>query len=296
MDNAPRFRFVSVTFLVGFGFGAFVGVALALIAVAIARPQDQEPQYIEIPVFPTATPQPGVTPEQARAVRATAAVAVRVGPGEAFATLGTISRGDTLDVVGRDFDNEWLAIRFPAGSNAQGWIPAAVAEGMTFSTRQALAVLLPTPLPIEFSTPPAFFGTSGTPEEGTPGIEEGTPNPLAGTMDLAVFDVRALSDGRIRVVVLNGGPADLTDGVLVVTVRTLGLNVETLNFAKDLEAGDTLALTTSSLTIGEEPIDIQVVLDPSSSLNDPNRANNILTTTLTRPVTPTPTPGTPGPG
>lgn len=297
MDNAPGVRFVSLTFLVGFGFGAFIGVALALLAVAITRPEDEEPQFVEIPALPTATPLPQETPSPPpAAVRSTAAVAVRVGPGDEYATLGTITRGDALDVVGRDFESEWLAIRFPPGSNAQGWVPAASVEGMTFSNLQALAVLLPTPLPIEFSTPAGLFGTPGTPGTGTPGIEEGTPGPFAGTMDLAVFDISALADGRVRVVVLNGGPADLTDGILTVSVRTLGSTTETLYYTDILPAGATLALTTSSSFVGDQPVDIQVVVDPSSSLSDPNRANNVLTMPLTRDVAALPTVEGPGPG
>lgn len=295
MDNAPRVRFVSLTFLVGFGLGAFIGVALALIAVAISRPEDEEPRLIEIAPIPTATLLPEETPPPA-VVRATAAVTVRVGPGGEYATLGTVSRGDGLDVVGRDFDGEWLAIRFPAGSNAQGWIPAATVEGITFSNLQALAVLLPTPLPIEFATPPVFFGTPGTPEEGTPGTDEGTPDPLAGTMDMAVFDVSALADGRVRVVVLNGGPADLTDGILAVAVRTLSASSESLYFTDILTAGNTVVLTTSSSFVENDPVDILVVVDPSSNLPDPNRSNNVLTTPLSRGAAAVPTAQTPAPG
>jgi len=294
MDNAPGVRFVSLTFLVGFGIGAFIGVALALIAVAVARPQDNEPQYIEVPVLPSPTPLAGETP--APQVRATAALAVRVGPGENFATLGTISRGDALAVVGRDFDSEWLAIEFPLGSSARGWIPSSGVEGLTFSNVEALAVLLPTPLPIEFSTPPSFFGTPGTPGTGTPQSADGTPGPLPGTSDVAIFHASALPDGRVRVVVLNGGPADLTDQLLVVTVRDLGSRVENLTYAGDVPAGSTITFTTSSFRIGATPEQVQIVVDPAASLDDPNRLNNVLTSELSQSETPAATPATVGPG
>jgi uncharacterized protein YgiM (DUF1202 family) len=294
MDNAPGVRFVSLTFLVGFGLGAFIGVGLALIAVAIALPEKEEPQVIEVPVFPTATSEPAVTATPS--VRATAAVAVRVGPGELFATVGTVSRGDALEVVGRDFDSEWLAIRFPLGSNAQGWIPAAGVQGLDFSTVQALAVLLPTPLPVDVSTPPLFFGTPGTLGTGTPGADDGTPPPAGDTMDLAIFGVTALPDGRVQVLVLNGGPALFTNAILVVEVRTLGSRSERIYFTGDIPAGSTLTVTTSSFAIGDVPENVQVVIDPSSNLKDPNRANNVLTTSLARPVDPVETPATSGPG
>ncbi len=295
MNNASGVRFVSPTFLAGFGIGVFIGVALALIAVSIARPQEENPQIIRVPVFPTATPQPKATPSpMPTPLQASASAAVHVGPGDEFATLGTLSRGDTIDILGRDFDGGWLAIRFPAGSSAQGWIPTVTVEGISFSNLQELAVLLPTPLPIEIITPPPFFGTPGTPGTGTP-TPKGTSGPPPTTMDLVVFDVRALPDGRVRVVVLNAGPADLTRGVLAVTVRTLPLESETINYANILPAGATLALTTSSFTIGTEPVDVQVVIDPSASLSDPNRLNNVKTATLSRPPEVTPTPTETGP-
>jgi uncharacterized protein YraI len=292
MDNAPGVRFVSLTFLLGFGLGAFIGVALALIAVAIAKDPTSEPQYIEVPVLPSPTPVVGETP--APSVRATAAVAVRVGPGELYATLGTISRGDDLSVVGRDFDSEWLAIEFPQGSTARGWIPATNVEGLSVSNVSALAVLLPTPLPIDLSTPQAFFGTPSTPGPGTPEVGS-TPNPFAGTSDVAIFKVTALSDGRVRVVVLNGGPADLRDEIIAITVRDLGNHVENLTYAGDLDAGDSVTFTTGTFRVPEAPEQVQVVVDPSASLDDPNRANNVSTQELSRPVSASPTPTTAGP-
>jgi uncharacterized protein YgiM (DUF1202 family) len=294
MDNAPGIRFVSPTFLVGFGIGVFIGVGLALIAFAIARPEDEEPRFIEIPVLasPTSTPLPEDTPLPQ--VRSTAALTVRVGPGEAFATLGTISNGDVLDVLGRDFDSDWLAIAFPPGSASRGWIPATEVEGLTFSKRQALAVLLPTPLPIEFITPPPFFGTPGTPGTGTPEADE-TPGPLAGTSDLAIFRLSASTDGRVSAVVLNGGPADLNDNVLTVTVRDLGGNAETMTYVGLFPAGATITFTTDSFRIGPTPTQVQVVVDPSSSLNDPNRVNNVETTELSTTEPAAQSLATPGP-
>jgi hypothetical protein len=300
MDNAPGIRFVSLTFLIGFGIGAFAGVGLALLAVAITRPEDEEPTYIEIPALSSPTPaptQPADTLEPA--VLATEAMAVRVGPGAQYATLGTIARGDALDVIGRDFDSEWLAIRFPAGSSAQGWVPATGVEGLSFRNVEALAVLLPTPLPFDFATPPVLFGTPGI-DLGTPGTEtpdiDGTPDPLAGTADLAILQVSAEPDGRVSVVVANGGPAHITGGLLTITVRTPGGRFETLYHSNVFLAGTSVSFVTSSFTIGDSPESVQVVLDSSSSIDDPDRTNNVVLTSLTRPAEVVSTPDDPGPG
>jgi hypothetical protein len=292
MDNAPGVRFVSFTFLAGFGFGAFIGVALALIAVAIARPEDEEPRVVTIPIAPTATSLPGETPPPS--VRSTAALTVRVGPGDEYATLGTITRGDALDVVGRDFDSAWLAIRFPAGSSARGWIPAADVEGLTLPSLQALAVLLPTPLPIEFITPPAFFGTPGEAVTGTPGLEDGTPFPFPDSSDLALVGVQPMPDGRVTVSVLNFGPVDLVQDLIVVTVRDLGGRFETMTFIGDLTTGATISFTTSTFLVGAEYENVQVVVDPASNLDDPNRLNNVQTNLMSRDGLFVPTPAGPG--
>ena len=295
MDNAPGIRFVSPTFLVGFGIGAFVGVALALVAFAIARPEDEEPRFIEIPaVVASPTPLPEATVDPS--IRATSALTVRVGPGEAFATLGTLSSGDVLDVIGRDFDSDWLAIAFPPGSSARGWIPATEVDGLTFSNRQALAVLLPTPLPIEFVTPPPFFATPELEGTGTPEAD-GTPEIISDDTDLAVLDVSAEPDGTVSVVVLNGGPADVSDNLVTITVRDFGGAFETLTYVGIFPAGVTITFTTSTFLVGPTPRQVQVVVDASASLDDPNRANNVVTTELSAVTEPAvQTPSTPGPG
>ena len=288
MDNAPRVRFVSFTFLAGFGFGAFIGVMLALIAVAVARPQDETPKVIEVPVFTTSTPGPSGT--AAPQVKTTAALAVRVGPGDSYATLGTMSRGDIVEVLGRDFDSKWLAIRFPPGSGSRGWIPAASVEGLADSNLRALAVLLPTPIPLVFNTPSPFFG--GGSANGGGGVA-GTATPIPTTSDLTIQTVRVLADGRISVTVLNRGPKHITNEIVIVVVRDLSGAGELLSYAAIFPSGESITLRTDTFRISS-PTTVQVIVDPSAGIPDPNRTNNLQTVTLTPLPTPEP-PATPTP-
>lgn len=46
------------------------------------------------------------------------------GPGATFVILGTIPRGATVAVVGRNTDNTWLQVRYPPNSNLKGWVDA----------------------------------------------------------------------------------------------------------------------------------------------------------------------------
>jgi hypothetical protein len=249
---------------------------LGLVAVFLALPEDDTPDVIEIPVYVTGTPSPvgDDTPD----VRATASLAVRVGPGEAFATLGTITRGDRLEVVGRDFNSKWLAIRFPLGSNSRGWVPADSVEGLNGASVSTLAVLLPTPLPFVFNTPSPFFGGIGGTGGGTGGAAT-TPTPIPTTSDLDIQTVRVGPDGRISVSVINRGPAHIVDQVVLLTVRGFGLGGETLTHAGNFPSGQTITFRTETYRL-TQPTTIQVIVDPSSSIPDPNRSNNLETVEL----------------
>jgi uncharacterized protein YraI len=48
----------------------------------------------------------------------------RNGPGPTYVILGTIPRGATVTVVGRNTNNSWLQVRYPPSSNLKGWVDA----------------------------------------------------------------------------------------------------------------------------------------------------------------------------
>jgi hypothetical protein len=294
MDNAPRGGFISFTFVVGFGLGIFIGAILGLLAVLVALPEDETPDVVEIPVFVTGTPRP--QGDDAPEVRTTATLEVRVGPGESFATLGTISRGDEVDVVGRDFDSKWLAIRFPRGSTSRGWIPADGVEGLERSSVTTLAVLLPTPLPFVFNTPSPFggFGSGGTNDDGGGSGPFRTPTPVPTTSDLVVQSLRVLNDGRISVTVANRGPAHITNQIVQILVRPLGGAGETFSHVGGFPSGESVTFRTNSLRV-TEPTDVQAIADPGANINDPVRSNNVVTQALIPEPTPVPPTATPPP-
>lgn len=296
MDNSPRVRVFSTTFVVGFGFGAFLGVALAILAVALV--QDAEPQSnnAQIPTanaqIPTAIPRAGAsqTPTPDEAVRTRQALDVRIGPGDVFAVIGVLSRGVALDVVGRDEAAAWLAIRFPPGSAGRGWVPVDAVDGL--SGVDGLVVALPTQLPRAVFTTPTFGGTavSDTPGFGPPAAgATGTPTP-SGPPDLTVTSLTRLPDGRVEVVIANLGPGEL-DGLLIfVRVNDLSTVSETIvSPPTRLAVGDSITLETTRFTV-PAPRAIQATVDPFSSGPDADRSNNFLQLTLSPPPTPTRTP------
>jgi hypothetical protein len=304
-DDSParwRFAFSPITFLIGFGIGAFAGVALAILAYSIsddnqgpttviAAPQIDAPVVV---VSGTVQPTPDARP------KSKAALDVRLGPGTGFAVVGSLAKGESVEVIGRDNDSLWLAIRFPPGSAAQGWIPVASVD--TVPDLQKLTVALPTPLPRTVSTFPPFqaitngednggstvAGATRTPNPG------GTPSPVPGPVDLVITRVGLTSDRHVAVTVTNRGPGDLVGFTVFVQVRDLGVRSEVMSAPiPSLRIGQTLTLQTSTFTIsGEETI--QAIVDPFGSVPEADKTNNSTQVVLAAPVTATPTPASAG--
>jgi hypothetical protein len=301
-ETPPQGRFAAISFLAGFGLGIFLGVALAILAIALVTDQ-QDTATADNIIFPTVqtvtgilTPTPDVRP------RTRTQLDVRLGPGAAFAIVGLLSRDEMVEVVGRDNSAEWVAIRFPPGSAARGWVPVSALEGLT--EPDAFAVVLPTPLARTITEAPSFSGvepsgndgrpaapTSSAPNSGGGSVPNGTAAPISGqAIDLVLNRISLLADGRVSVVVGNRGPGDIADQIIMVSVRDLGSRSEQLLSARDLPVGATVTLQTQSFVINQET-EVFAIADPSATLRDSNRSNNTLSALLSPPIpTPTPTP------
>ncbi|HLF79898.1 MAG TPA: SH3 domain-containing protein [Dehalococcoidia bacterium] len=301
MDKAPRFNFFSLTFFIGFGLGGFMGVLLGLLALALVLDEDEVPSVAAL-VQPTSTFEPGLTPTPESKPRTKTALDVRLGPGTAFAVVGTIARGGEVEPVGRDNGSAWIAIRFPPGSAARGWVPVSEIEHLSGVDR--LAVVLPTPLPRSASVPdlnrgelgarivdgddPPALGSGTLQRTATAGTPTPTPRPT-GPTDLVASRASLLPDGRIQVLVGNRGPGELTGRSVFVLVRDLTLRSEQLSIQPGVvPVGAQVTLQSQNFRV-ERPTEIQVIVDPFSNLNDPDRSNNQLSITLSPAPVPTPT-------
>ncbi|MDH5508363.1 MAG: SH3 domain-containing protein [Anaerolineae bacterium] len=69
---------------------------------------------------PTETATPTATPIPMAEVIADT-VFVRTGPGTIYKSLTKLSKGDQVEVVGRNLESDWLAVTLP--SSEQGWLP-----------------------------------------------------------------------------------------------------------------------------------------------------------------------------
>lgn len=302
-EPPSRFRMVSVTFVAGFGVGTFVGVALALLAFLVTRDGEARQANADLITPTQAVAGRVVTPTPDLRTRTIAQQEVHVGPGEAYAVVGTLPRGTAVEVVGRDAGATWLAIRFPAGSAGRGWIPVSDVEGL--GPVESLAVALPTSIPsaatipntssrqpitsddsVPLSTPVA---TAATPRAGTSTPIASTPAPQPGSPDLVVTGLSLMADGRVNVTVGNRGTGPLTGQAVFVLVRDLATRSETVSTGLGtLNPGETTTLTTTTFRVGEEA-EVQAVVDPYGSAPDTNRTNNMLSATLAPAPTPRPT-------
>jgi hypothetical protein len=144
MREGNASRVYAATFALGMVFGMVAGVSLALAALATAQVTGGGRQQL---LIATATPAPAEPPTATPDARprTTAVAGVHMGPSYDFGVLGTLGKGQALDVIGRNATSTWLAITFPPGSNAIGWVEVGVVGGL--GDVALLAVLLATPVP-----------------------------------------------------------------------------------------------------------------------------------------------------
>jgi len=104
------------------------GVALLLLVtiVLVLVNSDDENNSTPNPGVVISTPVSGSTlaPRGGLAGRATTALTMRSGPAANYAVLGTVPRGAAVTAVGRNADETWLQIAYPAGSQLRGWVDA----------------------------------------------------------------------------------------------------------------------------------------------------------------------------
>lgn len=297
MEETPRARFGPFSFLSGFALGVFIGVGVALMAVIVTQDPTPAPSAV---LEPTVTPDPRVTATATpqAPVRVNNIVDVRLGPGAGFAVIGLLGRGENVEVVGRDNDGQWVAIRFPPGSIARGWIPASAIDNL--GDVDSLAVVLPTPLPRTISTPSPGGGAStngGSLDPVVPGATTApgrpTITPTPSPPDLVITRLSVLPDGRVAVTVANRGPGDLRSGSIHVQIRNHAGRSELITTPLvTLRAGGTLIVETEIFRVLAEE-EVIATVDPFGTLGEIDPNNNTITVVLVPPPpppTPTPTP------
>jgi uncharacterized protein YraI len=196
--------------------------------------------------------------------RALSTLTVRAGPGSGYISLGTARRNSELDVVGRNEEETWLEISYPARSQLRGWVAA---EGVDLDESVAS---LPVGEPESLVLPavPTFAPGTFVDEEpeltATPELPPGPDLVLSGAL---------LVQGELVVTVTNQGTTDAA-APIDVTVRS-GDGSTLLQFARigePLAAGASVDLVTQYEPTGDQRLVISV--DPANRVPEANEDNN----------------------
>ncbi len=154
------------------GIASVVVLLLIVIVLFVFSRGKEEPVLRAVAAVPTATAETTAFPTSRLAGEAITTTTVRNGPNSSFRPLGTIPRGGRVPVVGRNEDESWLQVIFPADSLLRGWVDAAFLE-VTGDISQ-LKVAGPGPVP-SLVAPTSTFRTP-TPTQPPPVATE-PPEP-----------------------------------------------------------------------------------------------------------------------
>lgn len=173
-------------------------------------PTETAPTSTPTPAGPTETPTPTHTPVPEKSptptptqkvgakatVKDTSSLRIRGGPGTEYPIFGALGEGDTVEILGRNEEGDWLYVRLPDGYEEDtGWISAKYVETTVKVEKIALAEATP-------SSPPST----------SPPVEEPTPTPTEVSAPAPEFKYGAPrlvypADGAI---ISSGREADVT--------------------------------------------------------------------------------------
>jgi uncharacterized protein YraI len=160
------------------GLGLVIVLLLtAIVLVSIGH--GNQGTHRAVVAIPTTEPDSTALPRGSLSGHIVTTASLRNGPDSTYALLGTVPKGASVAVIGRNSDESWLQIRYPPGSSLLGWVDAQFLE--TTGDVSLLAVAGPGPGPSvprpTGSAPPTAIPTE---EEATPTpAEEATPSATA---------------------------------------------------------------------------------------------------------------------
>jgi uncharacterized protein YraI len=201
-----------------------------------------------------------------------ATVGARSGPGDAFDVVRTLQAGDTVTIVGRSADNQWLVIQ--GGNNGQQWVRAAAitVQGSLDEVPVVEPPNSPTPSPTVEQTPTA------------------TPTPNPGAPDFVPGNASLIQNGGVlQITVANIGESAYQGPLAIAIDGVVGSQVRVFNVNMAANGGTAInfALNADVTTGGQ----VTVTVDPDGVVHEARDDNNSASFTVQGPVIePTPTP------
>ena len=198
--------------------------------------------------------------------RVLATTALRTGPGDHFAEVGTLQAGTDVRLLARASSGQWLLIEDRVAGERWVRANAIQVEGDVES--------LPIRDTAATSTPGGAVSATATPDRGTTPVPSGLP-------DFVPTDARFVFSGAsrlaLRVTIRNDGAS--YNGPVVVSVNTApGATVSSqLTFQLSLASGRSAVADFDVPTAPPGRVDITVRVDPANSIRESNDDNNSAT-------------------
>jgi hypothetical protein len=267
------------------GLAIVVAVAAAIVVAVLSSDGKKEETVIVLP-SPEAstsgsTPTQTIVPLEGMTGRALSTLTVRAGPGSGYISLGTARRGAELEVVGKNEEEDWLAIAYPPRSRLTGWVEA---DGVELEGSLA-SLPVATPESLVLPIVPTYAGGASVEEE-----PDTTPTPEASLLPDLIVSNAYLREGELVVTITNQGTAD-ANGLIDVAVYN-GDGSTLLRLARageSLPAGASIDLDTRYEPGGEQQR-LLIWVNPANRVEEANEDNNkVLFGVSGLPASPSPT-------
>ncbi len=136
-----------------------VGAAFEQVALPTNQPAQAQatipPTAQPVPPTNTPVPPPTNTPDTTPRATITQNMNVRSGPGTGYGVAGAGEVGQTAEIIGRNADNSWVQIKYPAGGEGTGWLYVELikVDGNLDKVGVVQVAPPPTPTPVPTDTP-----------------------------------------------------------------------------------------------------------------------------------------------
>ena len=216
----------------------------------------------------------GVDGERPVAVsgRVVATVNMRAGPGESFALRGTLDPGESVSVIGKTQDLDWLLLDRDGGA----WVRRTAVE--LDDSLDLVSIWRPTPTPVPEESP--------TEEPSPSATASPSPSPVTEAPDFIATNAELIEGGnRLRVTVRNVATVEYS-GPLVIAVANVPAQaperVANVNLPANGSATIEFALTEPVTEEGT----VDVSVDPGNAIEESNEDNNTTNFVLAPPDEP----------
>jgi uncharacterized protein YraI len=205
------------------------------------------------PSTATFTPVPP-TPTPEAVVVAVNGLNLRSGPGTIYNVIGSLKKGDILDIQGRNAAGDWIQV-VPAGSNEEGWV-SAKPQYVEIMDLDTFPVVEAPNLPSPAISPDAVVMAPGSVVllRSYPGDDYGVIHTLPDGTALQVLRRVYNKDNWIKVAV-NPGSEERIEGYVTTASGLIKVNVDLNDVPPIYEFGPTLLKPEPSVQRAlEEPI------------------------------------------